>query len=153
MYFIFMYKYLLLQKRLANIVLLHTQCQKNTYYVHFNPNWTGRGQSRPCQLWPQIAGKLIKYFTFIFLPIPAKMSSRSFWNSYIISKNDVLTSILTYFRQKLGRGVACLTPPPPSTWFYCYYRSPEAGRCPTGQWSAVRCGASQKVQCFRLRAV
>ncbi len=29
------------------------------------------------------------------------------------SKNDVLTSILTYFRQKLGRGVPCQTPPLP----------------------------------------
>ncbi len=32
-----------------------------------NPNWTGRGQSWPCQLWPQIAGKLIKYFIFFYL--------------------------------------------------------------------------------------
>ncbi len=54
------------------------------------------------------------------------------------SKNDVLT----YFRQKSGCGVPCRTPP--SAQFYCYYRSPEAGRSPARQWSAVRCGASQK---------
>jgi hypothetical protein len=42
-------------------------------------------------------------------------------------------------------------PPPPSAWFYCYYRSPEGGRSPAGQWLAVRCGASQKFQSVSSR--
>ncbi len=32
--------------------------------------------------------------------------------------------------------------PPPSAWFYCYYRPPEVGRSPAGLWSVVWRGAS-----------
>ncbi len=53
------------------------------------------------------------------------------------SKNDGLTSILTYFYQKSGRGVLCRTPPP-SGRFYCIYRPSERGRSPAGLWSSVR---------------
>jgi hypothetical protein len=81
---------------------------------------------------------------YFFLPVPAKTSSRSFLTHDMTSKNDILTSILISFCQKSGRGVPCQTPP--SARFYCYYRSPEAGRSPAEQWSAVRCGASQEFQ-------
>jgi hypothetical protein len=88
---------------------------------------------------------LLSTLYIIFWPIPAKESSGSFWTSDMTSKNDVLMSILTYFRQKSGRGVPCRTPPP-SARFYCIYRPPEQGRSPAGPWSAVRCGASHKFQ-------
>ncbi len=109
----------------------------------FNPNWTGQGQRWPRQLWPQIAGKLIKYRTLHFfwdlflqkrLPIFLK-----FWHDLKKWCFDVHFYV---FSSEVGPR-HCLPNTPPSTRFYCYYRSPEAGRSPAGQWSAVRCGASQ----------
>jgi hypothetical protein len=44
------------------------------------------------------------------------------------SKNDILTSILTFFCQKFCH--------PSSERFYCYYRPPERWRSPAGPWSA-----------------
>ncbi len=46
-------------------------------------------------------------------PIPVETSCKSFWTSDTASKNDVLTSILTFFRQKLGREDILPTPPLP----------------------------------------
>ncbi len=51
-------------------------------------------------------------FLFIW-PIPAETSCKSFWTSDTTSTNDVLTSILTFFRQKLGREDILPTPPLP----------------------------------------
>ncbi len=57
------------------------------------------------------------------------------------SNNDVLTYFLTYFHQKYGCDATLLTPL--SLSLYCNYRPPEGGRSLAGQWSIVRCGASQ----------
>ncbi len=106
----------------------------------FNPNWTRRGQSWPCQLWPQIAGKLIKYFIFFLylflqkrlpdlfelLTWPQKMM---FWHLFWCIS----------VRSKAAESSAA---PPPSARFYWIYSRFERGRSSAGPWSAVRCGAS-----------
>jgi hypothetical protein len=109
-----------------------------------NPNWTGWGQIWPSQLWPKIAGKLIKYH-IIFYTYSCKNVFRiflNFWHDLKKWRFDVHFDIfLSEFRPRHP-----LPNPPPSARFYCYYRSPEGGRSPAGQWSAVLCGASQKFQ-------
>ncbi len=111
----------------------------------FNPNWTGQGQSWPRRLWPQIAGKLIKYFIFYFWPIPAETSSGSFWTSDMTSKMTSWNPFCRIFVRSLA-AASLAEHPPPFARFYCIYRPPERGRSPAGPWSAVRCGASQKFQ-------
>ncbi len=76
-----------------------------------NPNSTGRGQSWPCWLWRQFPNKILICQIFFNWPVPAETSCESFWTSDMTSKNDVLMSILTFIRQKLGRGD--ILPPPP----------------------------------------
>ncbi len=101
------------------------------------PNCTGQGQS---WLWRENLKKTLMY-QIKKIPIPAETSSESFWSPDVTSKNNVLTSILTYFCQKSGRGKTLLIPP-----FYLVLlllQPPEGRRSPTGLWSAVRCGASQ----------
>jgi hypothetical protein len=70
------------------------------------------------------------------------MSSKPFWTSDMMSKNDVLMSILTFFHRQ-----SCCVLADPSPHFrpvlYCCSRPPDCERSPTGLWSAVRCGASQ----------
>jgi hypothetical protein len=60
------------------------------------------------------------------------------------SKNDVLTSILTFFHQKPSRSGTLLTSTP-FLRFYCFYRPLEHRRSPALPWCAVRCGASQHI--------
>ncbi len=43
------------------------------------------------------------------LPFPAETSFKYFWPSDMTSKNDVLTSIFTFFRQKFSRGATLRT--------------------------------------------
>jgi hypothetical protein len=72
--------------------------------LRINPNWTGLGQSWPCRLWPQIAGKRIKYFIFLFylflqkrlsdlfelMTWPQKMTFwRPFWRIFVRSPATV----------------------------------------------------------------
>ncbi len=93
-----------------------------------NPNWTGRGQSWPCQLWPQIAGKLLKYLIFFYLFLQKRLPD--------------LFELLTWPQKiRFWHPFWCI-----SAGFHCYYRSPEAGRSPAGHWSTVWCGASKKFQ-------
>ncbi len=47
-------------------------------------------------------------------PIPAEMSCESFWTSDMTSKNDILTYILTFLRQKFSRGTTIPTSPLPT---------------------------------------
>jgi hypothetical protein len=57
------------------------------------------------------------------------------------SKNDVLTSILTFFCQMFCRGATI--PTSRLGPVLLFYRPPQHGRSPAGPWSAVRCGARQ----------
>jgi hypothetical protein len=49
-------------------------------------NWIGWGQSWPCWLWPQIAGKLIKYFIFQKISFPEEHLAKSFFTFNKTSK-------------------------------------------------------------------
>ncbi len=57
-------------------------------------------------------------------------------------KNDVLTSILSYFCQKFGHGMTLLIPPLP-IGFSAITDHLITGRSPARPWSAVWCSTSQ----------
>ncbi len=66
------------------------------------------------------------------LPIIAETCSKSFWTSELTSKNDVFTSILTFFHQKSGR-CATLWTPLLLTGFTTITDHPRMGEIPPGR--------------------
>jgi hypothetical protein len=102
----------------------------------------------------EFRAKFLYNVLFFIWPIPAEMSSKSFWTSDMTSKNDVLTSILTFFRQNFCR-VATLSPSPLPTGFTPITDQPSAGEVPPGR--GPQCGAApvkfRSVSCPGLRRV
>jgi hypothetical protein len=68
----------------------------------FNPNWNGWYQSWPRQLWPQIAGKLIKYLFLVLNTYSCRNVFRVFLIFWCDFKKRCFEYILTYFHQKSG---------------------------------------------------
>jgi hypothetical protein len=103
-----------------------------------NSNWTGRGQSWPPRLWPQISEKLIRYLVF-FCTYSCRTVFRISFE--LLTWPQKMTFWCPFWRIFV-RSPAAVSPadPPPSAQFYCIYRPPKCGRSPTGPWSTVRCG-------------
>jgi hypothetical protein len=150
----FVTKYLLKNhhcKAYTNLLSLFTTLFFNAkQFIPFNPISTGQGQSWPCQLRRQIPGIIHNNVLFFIWPIPADTSPKSFWTSDMTSKNDVLTSILTIFRQNFCR-VTTLPPSQFPTGFTPITDHPSAGEVPPGR--GPQCGAApvkfQSVSCPR----
>ncbi len=80
------------------------------------------------------------YIRFFFIwPIPPETSSKSFRTSDMTSKNDILTSILTFFRQKFCR-VANVSSSPLPTSFTAITDHLSSGEVQTDR--GPQCGAA-----------
>ncbi len=104
----------------------------------FNPNWTGRGQSWPRWLWPQITGKLIKYFIFCFLTYSCRNVFRIFLNFWHDLKKWRLNVHFDVFSSEVLPRRSLPNPPlPPGFTVYTDHLRP--GEVPPG-------GSSKKFQ-------
>jgi hypothetical protein len=100
---------------------IESQCdtQFSLVLVHLDENkWKGLTLIQPGEVKVDLANFDVKFRTkffyvgfFLNWPIPAKTSYKSFLTSDMTSKNDVLTSILTFFRQKFCLGATIPTSP------------------------------------------
>ncbi len=103
--------------------------------------------SWPCRLWPQIVGKLIKYFILFLNTYSCRNVYRIFFNFWHDLKK------MTFWRIFI-RSPAAAPPchPPPFRSILLLLQTtrgrPEGGRSPAGLWSAVRRSASQNTNRF-----
>jgi hypothetical protein len=102
------------------------------FLTGLNPNWTGRGQSWPRQLWPQIAGKLIKYFVYYFLTYSCRNVFRIFLNFWHDLKKWRLNVHFDVFSSEI-RPRRPLPNPPLPPGFTVYTDHLSAGKVPPGR--------------------
>ncbi len=97
---------------------------------------SGDFSHRTFSTWRQIQDKILMYWIYNKKPFPAE---NVFWiilNFWHDIKKLCFDIHFDVFRQKSSCGATL--PTLPSACFYCYYRLPEGGRSPAGQWSAFR---------------
>ncbi len=88
--------------------------QKSETVINISRIHAGQNKKTVCKnvntvgYWDTAIKKIV-IFANCALPIPAKMSRKSFWTSDMLSKNNVLTSILMFFHQKFCCSTILLT--------------------------------------------